>query len=199
MEKFNDYINTIYKQFIKLCINEDLLSNLVFKSGKKLNKKEWENANIIDLSTMPRSNIVINSFSNGNNFETNIYTLDNKTLLYGSIRPYLRKCGFTWDVSYVAGTVHSFKPLDEDKFYWLLAVLQSEDFHKNSEIKSQGTKMPIITWEGLTSYKTSLLLKDDLNKFNKFIIPVFNKIIGCMLENRKLNILKQLYLKKFFD
>ena len=41
--------------------------------------------------------------------------------------------------------------------------------------------------------------KNTLNEFNKFVEPIFKKILRIKAENLKLEQLKALYLKKFFD
>ena len=41
--------------------------------------------------------------------------------------------------------------------------------------------------------------KNTLDEFNKFVEPLFNKILHLKTENKKFKQLKYLYLKKFFD
>ena len=198
-EKFNEYLQAIYKIFVARAIDFEILAKHIKKSGKKVNNGEWKNSQVVDLSTMPRNNVVINAFSSGENFSTNILTLEENALLYGSIRPYFRKCGFTTDIDFVAGTIHSFKPINENLFFWILATISSEKFHQLTNTKSQGTKMPIITFESFCDYQLPLISQNYLNEFNSLITPLFEKVKVHMLENRKLKKLKKLYLQKFFD
>ena len=196
--KFNSFIHSLVERFSLRSRTYSALKNYVVKVGGACKKNEWKNSYIIDLSTMPEDNIVINTFNDGSSFNTNIKTLDNNTLLYGSIRPYFHKCGFTVDINYVAGTVHSFKTVDKKMYFWVLGIICSEEFHKHTNTKSQGTKMPIINWDSLTNYDIPLLNSEDLNRFNSIIEPLYNIVIEKMRQNRKLNDLKQQYLKKFF-
>jgi len=188
-------------QYLKIAISARKslkLNQLIYKSGKTCKNNEWKENKIVDLSSMPSRNIVINNFSDGNLFNTNIKIIDENTLLYGSIRPYFRKCGFTTGINYIAGTVHSFKTIEKKYYYWILALISSHDFHEHCNIKSQGTKMPIINWSNFTEYDVPIPEDDDLKKFNLKIEPLYNQIKNMMVQNRKLLEIKQLYLKKFF-
>ena len=94
ISKFQQYLSQIYKLYC-LDINYEVeLNSLIVRTGKTLKNKEWFGSNVLDLSTMPNNNIFINDFSCGENFTTNIKTLNNLDLVYGSIRPYFKKAGF---------------------------------------------------------------------------------------------------------
>ena len=147
---------------------------------------------------MPQKNIIINNFSSGADFSTNIKKISLKSLLYGSIRPYFKKCGFAIETDYCTGTVHSFLP-KENKFYlWLLATISSDEFHKYTETNSQGTKMPMINWETFIKFMVSLPSEDSLSDFNEKIEPVFNMIVIKMKEYQLLKEQKNILLKKYF-
>jgi type I restriction enzyme S subunit len=196
-QKFNDYLNALFSQF---SVNAPTtpIGEIIKKVGKLCKNNEWKGQPVIDLSSMPRSNVVISNYSNGDKFTTNIHTLSDNTLLYGSIRPYFKKCGFAVGVSFVTGTVHSFKAINESLYYWILSVIQSEDFHNFCVIKSQGTKMPVIKWEAFSSIEIPLPSGDELEKFNTLIAPLYYKVSQGIIENRKLKELKEYYLKRYF-
>lgn len=196
--KFNEIIHSLYDKYSEKSFVKAKLKDLIYKVGKNCKNDEWKNFNLIDLSSMPENNIVINSSSKGELFNTNIKTLTENTLLYGSIRPYFKKCGFTTNINYVAGTVHSFKTIQENMYWWILAVISSEDFHKHTNTKSQGTKMPIISWESFVSYDVPIISDTLLKEFNDIIIPLYNSIIKMINSNKKLSELKKQYLNKFF-
>ena len=173
------------------------ISKLVCRTGTSLKNNEWLSSKIIDLSTMNPAKIFINDFSSGSNFTTNIRTVNQLDLLYGSIRPYFKKVGFALDVNYVAGTVFSFKPNDNLNYCWILATISSERFHDFTTLNSQGTKMPIINWDTLCTYQVpydSNLIK----KFNEKIKPMFLHTISKAREIRKLKQIKHILLSKYF-
>ncbi|MCL2598777.1 MAG: restriction endonuclease subunit S [Firmicutes bacterium] len=198
MQIFNTYINAIFNKFTN---NDSIMKigEVVRKTGKPCKNKEWQNSQVIDLSIMQPSNLIISQSSNGDKFDTNVYTLPPKTLLYGSIRPYFKKAGFSVGVNYVTGTVHSFECVDQNMYFWILATIGSGNFHNETHTKSQGTKMPIINWEGFGSIEMPAIENGNLEKFNVLIEPFYQKICNLILQNRKLHQLKSLYLKKFFE
>ncbi|MGI6710894.1 MAG: restriction endonuclease subunit S [Bacilli bacterium] len=196
--KFNNFLQILLHKFILKSQVVIKLDKLIYKTGKLCKNQEWRQSKLIDLSSMPSDNVVINTFSDGALFNTNIKTLVENTLLYGSIRPYFHKCGFTTEINYVAGTVHSFKTYDSKYYYWILGVISSLNFHNHCNTKSQGTKMPIINWSSFVDYDVIIPNEINLTKFNNIIEPLFCDIKSKMIQNRKLIILKEILLKKFF-
>ena len=173
------------------------LSLLVERTGKLLKNKEWFNSKIIDLSTMPNDNIFIDDFSDGDNFTTNVKTVNDMDLLYGSIRPYFKKAGFNWNSKYIAGSVYSFSPKHESDFLWILATICSDDFHKYTASNSQGTKMPIINWDTFIRYKVPYS-KQISEKFTKELKPLFMKAVLKLKQNEILKTIKKKLLEKYF-
>ena len=197
LSKFQEYISKLY-QFCSLQIDETIdLSSLINRTGKTYKNNEWLNDNVLDLSTMPNDSIFINNFSNGNDFKTNIKSINNFDLVYGSIRPYFKKAGFALDINYIAGTVFSFNVKNKNLYLWILATICSNDFHKFTAKNSQGTKMPIINWDTFTTYKVPYDEKIIL-EFNTKVKPLFDIVILKMRENRKLKEIKSKLLEKYF-
>ena len=197
ISKFQQYLSQIYKLYC-LDINYEVeLNSLIVRTGKTLKNKEWFGSNVLDLSTMPNNNIFINDFSCGENFTTNIKTLNNLDLVYGSIRPYFKKAGFALDVDYIAGSVYSFMPLDEKNYLWLLACICSDDFHLFTSSNSQGTKMPIINWDTFSSFKIRYDSKI-IHEFNKQVQPLFDLCVIKAREIRRLKAIKEKLLSKYF-
>ena len=195
--KFQDYLSKLY-QFYSFQIEEKVdLSTLIYRTGKPCKDNEWLNKNILDLSTMPNSSIFINNFSNGNNFKTNIKSVNNLDLVYGSIRPYFKKAGFALDVDYIAGTVFSFNVLNKNLYLWIMAIICSNQFHEFTTKNSQGTKMPIINWDTFITYKASYD-EQTIDEFNKKIMPLFKMAVYKMKEIRKLKEIKSNLLAKYF-
>ena len=173
------------------------LSTLVERTGRILKNKEWHDSKIIDLSTMPNDSIFINNFSEGKDFTTNVKTVNDMDLLYGSIRPYFRKAGFNWHSNYIVGSVYSFAPKHNLDYLWILATICSDNFHKYTTSNSQGTKMPIINWDALIRYKVpySKLIAE---KFAKELQPLFLKAILKLRQNELLKEIKTKLLEKYF-
>lgn len=197
INKFQQFLSQIYKIYC-LDINDEVeLNSLIVRTGKILKNKEWFGSNVLDLSTMPNNNIFINDFSCGENFTTNIKTLNNLDLVYGSIRPYFKKAGFALDVDYIAGSVYSFKPLDKKNYLWVLACICSDEFHLFTSSNSQGTKMPIINWDTFSSFKIRYD-SEIIYEFNEQIQPLFDLCVTKAREIRRLKDIKEKLLSKYF-
>lgn len=194
---FQYYLINKYKEASLQIYDECELSSLIKRTGKSLKQKEWFDAKVIDLSTMPNDNIFISDYSDGSNFATNIKTIGDTDLVYGSIRPYFRKAGFNWKSKYVAGSVYSFNVNDKYDYLWILACICSEDFHKYTASNSQGTKMPIISWDTFIKYKIPYS-KQNVIEFKQNIEPLFEQALIKLKENDYLRRIKAKLLSKYF-
>ena len=197
--KLQTFLENLYHKFSLECDNYIELNKLIYldykiKTGED---NEWSDKKVLDLSTMPNGNIFINEFSNGVNFSTNIKSINNLDLVYGSIRPYFKKAGFALDVDYIAGTVFSFQVKNNIDYLWILACISSNEFHLFTSANTQGTKMPIINWNTFVSYKLPYN-ENVINKFNNNVKPLFDIAVNKMKKNRRLKLIKEKLLHKYF-
>ena len=199
MKSFQIYLQSVYRSFLNSTSNYIELGDLIIKSGKQLKNREWKDAEVVDLSSMPQDKICITSATNGSQFSTNIYTLEDDTLLYGSIRPYFKKCGFTVGRQYVTGTVHTFKAIQKELTTYVLAIISSSDFHNFTNVNSQGTKMPSIKWDVFTKFSAPLLSDSSMKEFCEMTYPLYEKMKLAISSNIELNNIKKLLLFKYFN
>lgn len=197
LSKFQSYLVQSYRKYSLECDNTIEIKALIDRTGKSIKDSQWKESKVLDLSTMPNGNIFINDFSDGKNFSTNIKSVNNFDIVYGSIRPYFKKAGFALDVNYIAGTVFSFNVKNANDYLWVLACISSDNFHSFTSINAQGTKMPIINWKTFTSYKIRYDSQIVIT-FQKIIKPIFEICIIKMRQNRKLKVIKEYLLKKYF-
>ena len=195
--KFQAYLIQTYYKYSLECDDTVELSDLVNRTGKTVKESRWKESKVLDLSTMPSGNIFINEFSDGKSFSTNIKTINNLDMVYGSIRPYFKKAGFALDVDYIAGTVFSFNVKNKADYLWVLACISSEGFHSFTSTNAQGTKMPIINWDTFISYKVPFD-SQIVESLNETLGPIFDICINKMRQNRKLKALKKNLLTKYF-
>lgn len=199
LNAFSKYLQAEY-QLLKSSHTDNYieLGKIIARTGRLLKKEEWVAESVIDLSTMKTNEIFLSNFSCGDSFETNIKNLNPFDLVYGSIRPYFRKSGFSIDTKCVAGSVFSFKPKHSDYFLVALAIITSNDFHSFTEVNSQGTKMPIINWDSFITYKIPNFSNDQLEIFNKKVKNSFKICVNLTLQNRSLKKIKYSLLEKYF-
>ncbi|WP_341515781.1 hypothetical protein [Mesomycoplasma ovipneumoniae] len=137
---------------------------------KKSNPFKFESTEpTIDLSVMPQNSISLTTANTSSNFSTNLFRMSEGDILFGSIRPYLRKAGIAPFNGAVAGTIHSFIPKFQYNYNFALITISSDSFFKYAISQSQGTKMPIVSWQSILSYKFPYN-KEISKKFNIFNI-----------------------------
>ncbi|WP_400199403.1 restriction endonuclease subunit S [Methanobrevibacter smithii] len=177
------------------------LKDLIIRNRDKINDFDnWKDELLIDLSNMPRFSIAISNFDKGKKFTSNIYKLNKYDLLFGSIRPYFGKVGFSPINGVVTGTVHSFKPIDDIYYSLVLSLISSKTFINYTVSVSKGTKMPSVKWDDFINYEFAI--PDDLSKigeYNKILLPLIHKIEKNILEIQRLTKLRDILLPKLMS
>jgi type I restriction enzyme S subunit len=149
---------------------------------------EYEDLDTIDLSVMPSGTMCLNKRGCSKSFKTNLFKLKKYDILFGGIRPYLLKAGFSPFDGLVTGTVHSFRVKNEDEYNFLILTMSHRSMFNFAVSNSKGTKMPVIGSDDLVSYKLAYN-KKIINKFNSLVF--FKEIIvHNIIENQKLSELR---------
>lgn len=154
------------------------LGDLITRNNKKIkNKIDWDNKQVIDLSVMPNFSLVLDKYSPGKNFTTNIFELNEYDIVFGSIRPYFGKAGFSPINGVITGTVFSFLPKDKNFYSLILFLITSRVFIDFTVQHSRGTKMPIIGWDDFCDFELEIPNGSDaVKKFNDLMFPVIESI-----------------------
>lgn len=141
------------------------LKNIVKKTNRVYDYNK--ESKTYDLSIMPSNSISINDTSSSKDFETNLFAVKEGDILFGSIRPYLRKAGIASYDGAVAGTIHCYELIKESNYNLALFTLTSENMFKYAINNSKGTKMPVITSNDLLEF---------MLPYNEEIAKKFNNI-----------------------
>lgn len=138
----------------------------------------------IDLSVMPQGSIMLNQLNSSDNFATNLFEMKEGDILFGSIRPYLKKAGIAPCNGVYAGTVYSYRPKNEDDFNFAIITMCRNSFFDYAVQISQGTKMPVVKSENLMDYK--LAYNPKISKQFNQTIQLKKIICSKAQENQKL-------------
>lgn len=160
--RINNEINDNLQQLLSTIVNKYLSNSKTKKHIKlkdllrRINDSPIESydADIptIDLSVMPSNSFSLTELNISSQFETNLFKMKEGNLLFGSIRPYLKKAGIAPCNGAVAGTVYQYAVID-DKFYNLvLYFLTNNQIFEFATKSSHGTKMPVINSDVLLEY-----------------------------------------------
>lgn len=165
------------------------LSDLLIKNSIPFDYKTTEPT--IDLSVMPSNSISLDKLNSSDNFSTNLFKMSEGDILFGSIRPYLKKAGIAPCNGVVAGTIHSYKTKNNFDYNFSLITLCNDNFFDYAVKISTGTKMPVVSNENILEFKVA---------YSEKIIKMFNSIdlrkIICKnnLENNLLERLRDFLL-----
>lgn len=144
----------------------------------------------IDLSIMPSDNIVLDKYNFGDSFSSNMKTMKKGDILFGSIRPYLRKAGIAPYDGVRAGTVHCFYAKNTIDSSMCSVMMTSEDMFQYAIMKSGGsTRMPSVSAKDILSY--SFAYNQEISsKYNDICSDLINQIILLINENISLAYLR---------
>ena len=141
------------------------LDNILSKQNRTFNYQK--NINTIDLSVMPTNKISLNELNESKAFNTNLFSMKKYDILFGSIRPYLKKAGIAPCDGAVAGTVHCYIVNKEFDYNFALITLCSNNMFAYAINNSKGTKMPVVSSDDLLKY---------LVPYNEDVVKLFNSI-----------------------
>ena len=137
----------------------------------------------IDLSIMPSGSVVLDKYNFGDSFGSNMKTMKKGDILFGSIRPYLRKAGIAPYDGVRAGTVHCFYTKNTIDSSMCSVMMTSEDMFQYAIMKSGGsTRMPSVSAKDILSY--SFAYNQEISsKYNDTCSDLINQIILLINEN----------------
>ena len=145
------------------------VSSMVYFLNKKTAKSKTNNIPTIDLSIMPSNKFFLTEWSNGEKFKTQLIQAQAGDLLFGSIRPYLKKAGIMPISGGVGQTVYLYTVTYEHNYNFCFCTLTSEDVFQHAITRSKGTRMPVIDSDELLSFQVP---------YNEQIVKKYNEIIN---------------------
>jgi len=149
----------------------------------------------LDLSIMPSDTMCLNQRGNAEDFDSNRFKLSRYDLLFGSIRPYLRKAGFSAFDGVVNGTIMNFKSKIEQDYSFALCTLTGEELFQYADTRSRGngTRMPTINATELLEY-TFAYDRTTASEFNKQVSQYWKMISDNINQNFELIALRDFLL-----
>lgn len=165
------------------------LGELLTKQNRNFNYDKV--VNTVDLSIMPTNSLSLNELNKSNLFDTNLFGLKKYDILFGSIRPYLKKACIAPCDGAVAGTVHCYTVNKESDYNFSLITLCSDNLFKFAVNNSKGTKMPVVSSDDLLEYLV-VYNEDTVELFNSLNLK---KIISNnIIQNQELTSLRDFLL-----
>ncbi len=193
VEKINAYLNLIYQKYFKNILPNEVLGSVI-ENYDRLRKplSSRERSDLKKIYPYYGATEIVDYVDN--------YIFDGDYLLLGEDGTVIDKDGYPI-VQRVQGKfwannhthiLTAKKPIDNNLLELIL---------KNTNVKSAvtGAVQLKINQTNLYNLKISLPDNDVIKNLKSLVLPLFNKRFFIEDENKKLNQLKQFYLKKFFN
>lgn len=126
------------KDFGNLCSN---------KSGKYNANSDKKFVKCIELENIVPNQGMINGYFNGAELESTKNVFEKDNVLYGKLRPYLRKYYHTQCNGVCSSEIWVLKPKKTISSYYLYFLVQSDKFNQFTNLSCCGSKMPRADWE----------------------------------------------------
>ena len=103
-------------------------------------------------------------------------------VLFGRLRPYFKKAGVAPIDGICSTDVLVLKPAFNESAAMLLALAASEGFIGYASAAATGTKMPRVSWDYLSDWKTVLPSEAATSRFDNDMLPLVAKAIASVHE-----------------
>ena len=154
----------------------------------------------IGLEHMPRRSITLNEWTSSVGVESTKLAFREGDVLFGKIRPYFHKVGFTLTDGIASSDAIVIRPADPDDYEYLLLLLSSDGFVSlASKTVREGSKMPRADWRFLSASDVPVPAPPVLNAFRRVIRPVLDQLRNLALSNRRLAAARDLLLPRLMN
>ena len=151
------YISNIYR--CNMAKNIDIpngwekteFSNIVILRNKKYTPKDSENLKCIELECIEKENGNLLYYLNSNTQKSTKTYFYKNDILYGKLRPYLKKFIYAKDDGVCSSEIWVFSATKKINNYFLFLIVQTNKFNYITNI-STGTRMPRADWDIVSNY-----------------------------------------------
>ena len=154
----------------------------------------------IGLEHMPRRSITLNEWASSVGVESTKLAFRHGDVLFGKIRPYFHKVGFTLTDGIASSDAIVIRPADPDDYEYLLLLFSSDGFVSiASKTVREGSKMPRADWRFLSESDVLVPEPPVLNAFRRVIRPVLDQLRNLALNSRRLATARDLLLPRLMN
>ena len=136
----------------------------------------------IGLEHMPRGNMFLDEWGSSEGLGSGKSVFKEGNVLFGRLRPYFKKVGVAPIDGICSTDVLVLRPAFNESAAMLLAIAASEEFIGYASAAATGTKMPRVSWDYLSDWKTVLPSEAATNRFDIDMSPLVAKAIDSVHE-----------------
>jgi len=159
-----------------------------------------EGTNYIGLEHIPRRSITLSEWDTADKVTSNKFSYKKGDLIFGKIRPYFHKVGFTLTDGIASSDAIVIRPLKDEFYFYLLALISSDYFVSlASKTVKEGSKMPRADWNFLL--KQSFILPSDslLEVFSDYLDSIVRQLEVLALQNKNLATSRDILLPRLMN
>jgi type I restriction enzyme S subunit len=154
----------------------------------------------IGLEHIPRRSITICDWGVASDVNSGKFKFDEGDILFGKIRPYFHKVGFTICSGITSSDAIVIQAKEDIYYHYTLLLVSSGEFVAlASKTVKEGSKMPRADWEYLSKCQFLLPKISMVQAFNDFIAPICTMLRMLALQNRQLITARDLLLPRLMN
>ena len=154
----------------------------------------------IGLEHIPRRSITLSDWASPAVVASTKFGFRKGDILFGKIRPYFHKVGFTLVDGITSADTIVVRPLRREHYDYLLLLLSSDQFVSlASKTVREGSKMPRADWKFLLESAFPVPGPRLLNSFREVIRPILDQLRGLALGERRLAEARDLLLPRLMN
>ena len=154
----------------------------------------------IGLEHMPRRSITLNEWTSSEGVESTKLAFRQGDVLFGKIRPYFHKMGFTLTAGVASSDAIVIRPAHSNYYEYLLLLLSSDGFVSlASKTVREGSKMPRADWRFLSASDVLVPELSVLNAFRRVLRPILDQLRNLALTSRRLSAARDLLLPRLMN
>lgn len=158
------------------------------------------NTPYIGLEHIPRRSITLSTWEAAEKVTSNKYLFKSGDIIFGKIRPYFHKIGFTLCDGITSSDAIVIRPTEQKYYFYCLMYLSSDYFISlASKTVKEGSKMPRADWAHLLT--TNVILPPDslLTTFDSQISTIVLQLKALSLQNHSLIKARDLLLPRLMS
>jgi type I restriction enzyme S subunit len=154
----------------------------------------------IGLEHMPRRSITLSDWGHSEDITSQKFAYMAGDILFGKIRPYFHKVGFTLTDGITSSDAIVIRPSDHNHYYFLLLLVSSDQFVAlASQTVKEGSKMPRADWKFLRKQEFAVPPDGLLRELSAVCGPITDQLKALASANEKLRQARDLLLPRLMS
>ena len=154
----------------------------------------------IGLEHIPRRSITLSDWGTAAKIDSSKFKFTEGDILFGKIRPYFHKVGFTLVGGITSSDAIVIRSTDRLVYHYVLFLLSSDEFIAlTSKTVREGSKMPRADWKFLLKSEFNRPSKAVLDLFNDSMKPIRAQLKNLALHNQQLTKARDLLLPRLMN